>query len=166
MVKNYESKVRMMEKKWIVVIKIVGFWIILQPTIILPQIISPLFDLFNPKVDKIFILHYIVITLLYILFGVGILRLKDWARKSLLIFQIFVVLIRIYYTLFSLIIFGYKEGFSAGVAFSNLSLALYYIYWFFNDSFLGKYLPFILELLYISLLIYFFTRPKVKEQFK
>jgi hypothetical protein len=70
--------------------------------------------------------------------GIGLLKLKEWARKSVIIYYILIVL-------------AFPVAIVVGSLYSEIL------------SMLIDYIP---QFIIVGVVIYFFTRPKVKEQFR
>ncbi|MDP8213160.1 MAG: hypothetical protein P9X22_07745 [Candidatus Zapsychrus exili] len=138
-----------MNKKKIAIIRMIGIFIILQqPFTFITQI---------PHLENVIKYLAFPMLILYFLLGIGLFMLKEWVRWVFVKILILAVIIKLFFAsvVFFLNAFGKGLGpfIRAGFEIFFMVLSLPY-----RNYALG----FIITLFYI----YFFTRPKVKEQFK
>jgi hypothetical protein len=145
-------------KKWLNIVKIISLSIILQQFIFLFVYIRAF------RVDKInyhvFLIFFFF--LVYIAFAIGLFMLKEWVRKSFVVFQIGVVITKI--------LLGINAGIIVALKFSRTKDFTYFLtdFWVlglcYPDYFVyGLILPFSFAISVI--LIGLFTHPKLKQQF-
>lgn len=123
---------------------------------------------FQPLPEKIILAHYFLIKILLVLgiiSGIGILLLKNTFRKIAVFLS--------FCTIFNYLVEGpffifrnvpkYIDSLSLNIASQTKSVSLSFI-----SSLLWNYtiIAWIIDFSFAILIIYFFTRPKVKEQFR
>lgn len=99
--------------------------------------------------DKVFMIFKFLFGILYVLSGVYLFKFKDWARKISIILDIFAICVII------VIIIGPEFIKSLSLIVVNIS----------DNTTLQNFSFSLLIVLHLYF-VYYFTRPKVKEQFK
>ena len=112
------------------------------------------FNLFILDLDKTIVFYTFISSILLLILGINILRLKEWARKGTIYYHIATTLIGIY---LSPLISN-----QSAIRLKNLGVTQKEIPDITTTSNFALIIPILLTLI----VIYFFTRPKVKEQFK
>lgn len=143
-----------MEKKWFRAVKIVSLFIILQ------QPIFSFMGVFRLCHNMEGVAY--AASLLYILFAIGLFMLKEWVRKSFIRFQLFIIVVKILFGLFSWHMVASKFH-SKFLTLDSFRKFLYVISIPPLRPSLDTFpICFVINIIFI----YFFTLPKVKEQFR
>ncbi|MGD0336517.1 MAG: hypothetical protein ABSB18_05390 [Candidatus Omnitrophota bacterium] len=119
-------------------------------------IICALSSLFSRLIESRLTIYPAILAILLLILGIYILKLKEWARKAI-----------IYYSIYSIIsVFFIMVAYKLGLPLRGSDLR----------DITATYQTPVMKIVVISvliitnllslLIIYFFTRPKVKEQFK